>query len=162
MSPSFSCCFVCVADTGRYLPFVGSHAFRLAAFLRSLRRLYHVSLQIFVFWFIVFLLLCFRCGLCCCVIVPDKLSISLADTCFFLFVFLCLKYVCDHRSSISLGKGIRTDTGCTDEAGQKGRFNVKTTTTDKSVNKIHVFFVGCPQVAVHVFFWNQLVCVFFT
>ena len=48
-------------------------------------------------------------------------------------VSFCLTTVCDHSSSSSIslliGKRIKTDTGCTDEAGQKGRpFDVKTKT----------------------------------
>ena len=48
--------------------------FRLAAFLKSLHRLYSVSFQIFAFDFIIVLFPVFWSRLCCCVIVPGMLA----------------------------------------------------------------------------------------
>ena len=70
------------------------------------------------FWFYCLLVLFWSC-LCRCVLVPGTLAFHLLGTCFFFFflwVSLC-PTACDHRISISLGEGIRTDTGCTGEAG---------------------------------------------
>ena len=89
----------------------------MADFLKSLRYLYSVSLQFFCF--IVFLFPFSGFLACVAFSYPVRWHVNcltIESAISFLFFGVLFASPSDHRTSTSLERRIRTDTGCTDEA----------------------------------------------